>query len=108
MAALLAVVYIGPFAQVGSPARQGEMIVRVLGIVFLMLAGGCSAWPFAGASSDQVPAEAVRSYAQAHGLTRDEARRELLMFRDAEQLRELRQSQGKPKDNAVQATFMTP
>ena len=82
--------------------------MRVLAIFVLALAVGCSSWPFAGASSDKVPAEAIRSYAKAHGLSRDEARRELMMFRDADQLKELRQSQGKKNDDALQATFMTP
>ena len=66
--------------------------MRLLTVLSVCLLSGCSAWPFA-ASSDEVPAEAVRSYAKAHGLSRDEARRELTMFRDAGHLRELRQKQ---------------
>jgi hypothetical protein len=76
------------------PVRE-DRIVRVLALFALTLAVGCSTWPFASASADKVSAEAVRSYAKAHDLTRDEARRELSMFRDADQLKELRQSQGK-------------
>jgi hypothetical protein len=93
--ALLAVVYIAPFAKVAAN-RQGGAIVRGLGIVVLMLAGGCSVWPF-GKDTGGIPSEAVRSYADAHGLSREEARRELLMFRDADQLRQSRTK----KDDAV-------
>ncbi len=67
--------------------------MRVLAIFVLTLAAGCSTWPFASGSPDAVPAQAVRAYADAHGLSREEARRELLMFRDADQLKELRQSE---------------
>jgi hypothetical protein len=91
LAPLLAVVYIGPFAKVGNQARQGGTMVRMLALFALTLAAGCSTWPFARSSSDEVPPEAVRAYARAHGLSRDEARRELTMFREADVLKELRQ-----------------
>ena len=92
MAPLLAVVYIAPFAKVGKLALQGGVRVRLLGIFPLLLLAGCAVWPFADASEGgEVPTEAVRMYAKAHDLTREEAQRELTMLRDADHLKELRQ-----------------
>ena len=75
----------------------------MLALFALSVLSGCTTWPFAS-SPDDVPAEAVRNYAEAHGLSRDEARRELTMFRDARHLKELRQSQKKMTNNQAPMT----
>lgn len=68
--------------------------MRTMSLILVVLAAGCSSPLFRGASSDaQISDEAVRTYAKAHGLSRDEARRELNLYRDADYLRDLRQSQ---------------
>lgn len=82
--------------------------MRLLALFALTLAAGCSTWPFASSSSDAVPPEAVRAYAKSHGLSRDEARRELTMFRNADVLKELRQSQAKMEDDAAKTAVATP
>lgn len=95
------VVYIDPSPRQAIRAYQGGEIVRTIGLVVLMLAVGCSTPPSGGlGASDGIPPEAVRAYAKAHGLTRDEARRELELYRDADYLEDLRQAQTKAADES--------
>jgi hypothetical protein len=68
--------------------------VRTISLILVMLAAGCSSPLFGGAASDpRIPEEAVRTYAKAHALSREEARRELSLYKDADYLRDLRQTQ---------------
>jgi hypothetical protein len=74
--------------------------LRTIPLLLLSLAAGCSSAPFSGGSKSGLPPEAVRTYAKAHGLPRDEARRELELYRDADYLKELRQEQTRPADQS--------
>ena len=75
--------------------------MRITPLLLLSLTAGCSSPPFfSGASDRGMPPEAVRTYAKAHGLSRDEARRELELYRDADYLKELRQKQTRPADQS--------
>lgn len=74
--------------------------MRTMSLILVMLAAGCSSPLFRGASSDaKISDEAVRTYAKAHGLSRDEARQELNLYRDADYLRDLRQSQQQQQES---------
>lgn len=67
--------------------------MRIIPLVLLPIVTGCSAAPFFQGSKDAISAESIRTYAKAHGLSRDEARRELGLYRDAEYLKGLREHQ---------------
>lgn len=66
--------------------------------LLLAAASGCSGGLFVRDEPAGVSDDAVRAYAKGHGLTREEARRELSMLRDADHLKELRQIQGQPAE----------
>ena len=71
--------------------------MRTVTWLFLSLAAGCSSPPVSTTSrAPPIPAEAVSAYAKAHGLSRDQARLELEMYRDAEFLKELKAQKSKP------------
>ena len=67
--------------------------MRIAPLVLLPLVTGCSAAPFFSGNKVGISADSVRMYAKSHGLSRDEARRELELYRDADYLKELRQQQ---------------
>lgn len=65
--------------------------MRTIPLVLLSLTAGCSSAPlFSGGDKSGIPPEAVRTYARAHSLSREQARRELELYRDADYLKELR------------------
>ena len=66
--------------------------------LLLAAASGCSGGWFVRDDAAAVSEDAVRAYAKGHGLTREEARRELSMLRDADHIKELRQIEGKPSE----------
>lgn len=72
-------------------------------VILCLLAAGCSR-ALVRDGSASIPPDAVRKYAQAHGLSRDEARRELELLRDANTLKELRQMQP-PQTEGASAHF---
>jgi len=71
--------------------------LRTIPLVLLSLAAGCSSPPlFSSGDKSGIPPEAVRTFAKAHGLSRDQARRELELYREADYLKELRQQEAQP------------
>jgi hypothetical protein len=72
-------------------------------MMLCLLAAGCSQGLVRDGGAD-IPSEAVRQYARAHGLSREEARRELELLRDANTLKELRQMQP-PQTEGASAQF---
>lgn len=78
--------------------------MRTIPLVLLSLTAGCSSVPlFSGGDKSGIPPEAVRTYAQAHGLSREQARRELELYRDADYLKELRQETRPAEPSAAAA-----